>query len=133
MIQVYHLKYDPEETKRRLPSFYKLLEQAARRIQTDPERNIDDVMLVFLCRDESKDEGTLWYEHVADVATGDPEVAWRETNHIEGSWQDNPLVTVHGGPGVKHRSSSVGDVLYFAHTKEVVVIDKIGFAKVPVE
>jgi hypothetical protein len=132
MIRVYHLKYDREETRRQVPSFHKLFDRATRGIETNPQKHIDDVMLVFLNREEGKRDGTMWYEHVADVATNDPEVAWRETNHIEGSWQDNPLVTVIGEPDVKHRSSSVGDVFYIVHEEYMCVIDKIGFTKFPV-
>ena len=47
------------------------------------------------------------YMHVADVATNDLEIAYRQTNHITDNWTLNDDVTAHHK---NPRSSSIGDL-----------------------
>jgi len=72
------------------------------------------------------------YVHVADVATDDYDEAWHLTNHIDEPWTLNPGVTPVRG--VRHRSSSVGDILVlvdsFGVEQEAKVTMGCGFAPV---
>ncbi len=70
------------------------------------------------------------YEVVATVDTDCPDIAYQLTNHIDGSWTDNPKVTLNKRMKPEcMRSTSVGDVMtwYEGNQLVIAVVAKLGF------
>lgn len=69
------------------------------------------------------------YTHVADVYTSRKENAYKLTNHISGSWQDNDGVVPFGDAIKRAKSTSVGDVLAVEVPNgfELFVVASFGF------
>lgn len=79
-------------------------------------------------------DSPLWLlVKVAEVAADDLEVAFRQTNHIDRAWTENPDVTVvtsSVAPAAQcHRSTMVGDVM--AHDGTWHLVAPFGFMPVP--
>ena len=69
------------------------------------------------------------YTHVANVYCESKEHAYRQTNHITGSWQDNSDVVAVGAAIDGAKSTSVGDVLAVEVPNgfELFVVASFGF------
>lgn len=67
------------------------------------------------------------YAMVAAVPSGSVEDAWAMTNHIYGTWNENPALAATPGD---HRSSAVGDL--FEHGGSWSVCASVGFEPVDI-
>ena len=64
------------------------------------------------------------YIVVAVVDTDSKDVAYEKTNHITSDWRENESVTAI--PGVRARSTSVGDIME-TESGEIYVVSHVGF------
>ncbi|MCV9964448.1 hypothetical protein OIU34_21395 [Pararhizobium sp. BT-229] len=66
-----------------------------------------------------------FYRHVADIDGDDPNYAYRQSQHIDHSWTEEPADGVHVIETERVRSTSVGDIL--ESDGVYIVVARMGF------